>query len=551
MSPSKVALVTLKRILVWLTLVIGSIVFSIPFLWMASTSVKVDRELFTKQLTLLPISPHPTLTSPYVDEEYYRHTDVPDQLLDGLVDLLRKTGYQFPTDVDRTTAEQQTARGLYEHLVRILPDRALTGPVSTVLANARKQIDRETVADVFNRIHRRLLLGEIRARSKDLSEQVLGRDLPFSQRLANRTPQIAGFSEHADHTVRCASLSYDFREGRRVILSRTFDLDFPVRDLQRIQIYIRPDDTWHELWLTVEKLGTRYVASRPVPLANFNWTTITWQEPGPDDRPTRIKTWTLLEKAEQSPEILNHPHRLKLALEIRKSTRLRAWWNKLRLNYDRVLDHIPFWRYVRVSVFLVIANVVLTLLSCSLIAYAFARLHWPGRDFCFVLMLATMMIPPQVVMIPHFLIWKFIGAYNTLTPLWLGSAFGNAFFIFLLRQFLKGVPRDLEDAARIDGCGFLRIYWHVMLPLIKPSLAAIAIFTFMATWNDFIGPLIYIADQRLYPLAFGLYAFSVQVGNNPALTMAASLLMTLPVIIIFFFAQRYFIQGITLTGMKT
>jgi len=205
---------------------------------------------------------------------------------------------------------------------------------------------------------------------------------------------------------------------------------------------------------------------------------------------------------------------------------------------------------LRTSLFLVVANVVLTMLACSLVAYAFARLHWPGRDFCFMLMLATMMIPGQVTMIPHFLIWRWLGAYNTLTPLWLGSALGNAFFIFLLRQFLKGVPRDLEDAARIDGCGFLRIYWHIMLPLVKPSLAAIAIFTFMGTWSDFMGPLIYVADQRLYPLAFGLYAFSVQVGNNPLLTMAGSLMMTVPIIIIFFFAQKYFIQGVTLTGIK-
>ena len=115
---------------------------------------------------------------------------------------------------------------------------------------------------------------------------------------------------------------------------------------------------------------------------------------------------------------------------------------------------------------------------------------------------------------------------------------------------MKGIPRDLEDAARIDGCGFLRIYWHVILPLIKPSLAAIAIFTFLGAWNNFMGPLIFIADQRLYPLAFGLYAFSVQVQSNPALTMAGSVLMTVPVIVVFFFAQRYFIQGVTLTGMK-
>lgn len=152
-------------------------------------------------------------------------------------------------------------------------------------------------------------------------------------------------------------------------------------------------------------------------------------------------------------------------------------------------------------------------------------------------MLGTMMIPGQVTMIPHFLIWKCFGAYNTLLPLYAGAAFGNTIFIFLMRQILKGITPDLEDAARIDGCGFLRIYWHVMLPLMKPSLAAIAIFTFLGTWNDFLGPLIYIADQRQYPLAFGLYAFSVQVSSNPVLPMAASLLMTLPVIVVFSLAE--------------
>jgi ABC-type glycerol-3-phosphate transport system permease component len=287
-----------------------------------------------------------------------------------------------------------------------------------------------------------------------------------------------------------------------------------------------------------------------VPLANYDWTMVTWQEPGPDDLSTKIKTWVLLKEGKPGPHLVLDPRQLKLTLTLRRSSLARAWWNKLRLNYDRVLDHIPFWRYVGTSLFLVVANITLTLFSCSLVAYAFARLTWPGRDFCFLLMLATLMVPGQVTMIPHFLIWKNLGAYNTLTPLWLGQAFGNAFFIFLLRQFLKGVPRDLEDAARIDGCGVLRVYWHIMLPLTKPCLATIAIFTFMGTWNDFMGPLIYTADQRLYPLALGLYAFAVQVGNNPALTMAASLLMTLPVIVIFFFAQKYFIQGVTLTGLR-
>ena len=320
-------------------------------------------------------------------------------------------------------------------------------------------------------------------------------------------------------------------------------------EVKRIQLDLRCDDSWHELWLTMEKGGRRYEAERALPLANFDWRTATWQIRGQEDRAGMLKTWLWLEDVGPGLEAAEDGV-LRLRFEVRRSGRWGACWQKLRYNYDRVLDQIPFWRYVRVSVFLVIVSIVLTLLVSSLVAYAFARLTWPGRDLCFVLMLATMMIPWQVTMIPRFLIWKHLGAYDTLVPLWLGPAFGNAFFVFLLRQFMKGIPRDLEDAARIDGCGVGGVYWHIILPLIKPSLAAIAIFSFMATWNDFMGPLIYIADQRLYPLSFGLYAFSVQVDNNPSLMMAGSLLMTAPVILIFFLAQKYFIQGVTLTGMK-
>jgi multiple sugar transport system permease protein len=234
---------------------------------------------------------------------------------------------------------------------------------------------------------------------------------------------------------------------------------------------------------------------------------------------------------------------------------LGAWLAKIWRNYRLTLDYIPFWRYVGTGLFLVILNLIGTLFSCSLAAYAFARLHWPGRGICFAALLGTMMIPVQVTMIPQFLIMQKLGWYNTLKPLWVMSFFGSAFSIFLLRQFLKGIPRDLEDAARLDGCGFLRIYWHIMLPLVRPTLAVIAIFTFLATWNDFMGPLIYLSDQRLYPLSFGLYAFqiqSLQPGTSAGIgmLMAGSLLMMLPVIAIFFFAQRYFLQGVTLTGMK-
>ncbi|NKB66577.1 MAG: ABC transporter permease subunit [Candidatus Latescibacteria bacterium] len=190
------------------------------------------------------------------------------------------------------------------------------------------------------------------------------------------------------------------------------------------------------------------------------------------------------------------------------------------------------------------------LLSCSLVAYAFARLQWPGRDLLFGLLLATMMLPPQVTMIPVFMLFRLLGWYNSLKALWAPSFLGSAFFIFMLRQFMKAIPTDLEDAAKIDGCNLFGIYWRIILPLMKPALAAVCIFTFMGTWNDFMGPLIYLNDQRLYPLALGLFDFRSQYNSEFGMLMAASTLMTLPVIAIFFLAQKYFIQGVTLTGMK-
>src|SRR5690606_21723607 len=165
----------------------------------------------------------------------------------------------------------------------------------------------------------------------------------------------------------------------------------------------------------------------------------------------------------------------------------------------------------------------------------FARLEWPGRDVFFGILLATMMLPPQVTMIPQFILFKEIGWYNTLLPLWAMSAFGVPFFIFLVRQFFKNIPGDLEDAARIDGCGFLRIYWHVMLPLVKPVVATIAIFTFMASWNNFMVPLIYVTDERLFPLSLGLFKMSLNLGGGGGdigLMMAGSFMMTLPIIVV-------------------
>ncbi len=219
-------------------------------------------------------------------------------------------------------------------------------------------------------------------------------------------------------------------------------------------------------------------------------------------------------------------------------------------NYLKVLTYIDYPRYFLNSLTVTLMCILGSVVSCTMVAYAFARLKWPGRDICFLVMLSTMMLPPQVTMIPVFLIYKNLGLVNTLMALYVPSFLGTAFFIFMLRQFFLTIPRDLEEAAKIDGSGYGRIFLSIMLPLIKPALLGVIVFQFMWAWNDFVNPLIYIHDKEKMTLTIGLQAFNLVHGAEWSLVMAASVMMTIPVIILFFFAQRYFIEGITLTGIK-
>jgi len=220
-------------------------------------------------------------------------------------------------------------------------------------------------------------------------------------------------------------------------------------------------------------------------------------------------------------------------------------------NYAKVFERIPFLLYVKNSVFISVIVIIGTVLSSSIVAYSFACLNWPGKNILFVIVLATMMLPAQVIMIPVFVFFKEIGWLNTFKPLTLPAFLGGgAFNIFLLRQFFLSIPRDLLDSARIDGCSEFRIYWNIVMPNAKPALATVAILTFMFSWNDFLGPLIYLSDQAKGTIALGLGMFVGQYVTEWSLLMAASMLMMLPMLIIFFVFQKYFIQGFIMSGIK-
>jgi multiple sugar transport system permease protein len=221
-------------------------------------------------------------------------------------------------------------------------------------------------------------------------------------------------------------------------------------------------------------------------------------------------------------------------------------------NYGKALKFWEFGRSFKNTVIVTFATMVGQLLSCTLVAYGFAKLRFPGRETIFSLLLSTMMLPGAVRLVPTYIAYHKLGWINTFLPLIVPTFFGNAFFVFLLRQFFRSIPEELTDAARIDGASDLGIWVRIMLPLSGPALIVVAIFSFQGAWNDFMGPLMYLTNEKLRTLALGLYHFRAMTGQGSLYhqLMAASVLMVIPMLVVFAVFQRYFIQGVTLTGMK-
>lgn len=247
--------------------------------------------------------------------------------------------------------------------------------------------------------------------------------------------------------------------------------------------------------------------------------------------------WMVLTSFKPAEEIAVDPHRV-----------LPGEWRVA--NYVDAVTAMPYFLYLRNSLVLCALSVLGTLWSCSLAAYAFARLRWPLRNPLFGIMIATMLLPWHVTMIPRFLLIRELGLYNTLGALIVPTFFGDAFSIFLLRQFFLTIPEELSEAARLDGLSEWGIFWRIILPLSKPALATVALFQFIAAWNDFNGPLLYLSDPERFPLAYGLEQFVSSYSSQTNLLMAAAVLFTLPIVVLFFFTQRTFIRGIATTGLK-
>lgn len=220
-------------------------------------------------------------------------------------------------------------------------------------------------------------------------------------------------------------------------------------------------------------------------------------------------------------------------------------------NFQRALTVLPFDKFFINTLIIVVSVLIGTVVTSSVAAFGFSRIKWKGRDTVFAILMTSMMLPAAVTIIPSFLGWQMLGFYDTYYPLIVPAYFGGGIFnIFLLRQFYLTIPQDFDEAAYVDGANYLQIYWRIILPLSRSAIIVVAIFSFLGSWNDFMGPLIYLKSDNLFTLALGLQMFQGSYTAQWDLLMAASAAVVLPCVIVFLVGQRYFLEGITLSGLK-
>jgi multiple sugar transport system permease protein len=550
-------------------------IFLLPFVWMVATSLKTDEELLTPQWfprmpRFVPDSPY-VLPAPDVQKPLAVEAKAWERALPVLQREARAAAGSFLDQhpellVDRAAQVQAASGALVNRISARINAKLWDGPEREMVEGIRAELTPPIIADA---VEQRLARLELRGLAIDMldAHRVLQHD-------AKKAIELWTVKSGPGKLVRARDggvyLEYHFDRSdlQPVVLECPLRTTYPPEDWHKIAFSFKADNSWHRIAATIITPTQTWNSTLPVWLAQSKPTTSMFQFPSFEDSILKPRTWIPMRLQGQgargegqagvgsaaptsAEQVGAHATgSAKLRLTIHPSTTARAIWGKVQFNYARTFRSVPFWKYVGNSLVLVALTTAGTLFSSTFVAYAFARLRWPGRGVAFVLMLCTMMLPAQVTMVPSFVIWRQLGWYNTLNPLWVPAFLGSAFFIFLMTQHMKTIPRELEEAARIDGLNSIQTWWYVIVPLVKPAAAAIAIMTVMAAWNEFMGPLIYLRDQSRFPLSLGLFAIRLDAANDWTMIMAGNVLMTLPMILMFVVFQRYFIQGMTMGGVK-
>ena len=549
----------LRRVLgragIHVLLILFALSFVFPFGWMLTTSIKTDEEINTP--ALWPGMPTFRGTSPYARPrvELVRPGHIDEAHWNAAVPQLRQAAREVlaaDTFIQRPSLPPEQHQAYMDAVGSVLVneligriDLALWPRPAELVESFRKLATADAIAYALDDRRARLELRQLQLRTLDTRiVNILG-----GAGMANAS--VVGDASLVPEG-NAAELHYRFRspDDEPVVVEYKFPFPAEPAQLHRLSLAIKSDDSWNRITATLDVGGRRWETERRWDLAQHRAQSIFFQPPTFDDETYQPKVWVKLRDAGPSPPGHGENGQATLRIILSPASTFQAALARVERNFGRAMDYMPFWTYVRNSLILVALTTLGTLFSSTFVAYALARLHWPGRNVAMLVMLATIMLPAQVTMIPTFVIWRQLGWYNTLNPLWVPAFFGGAFFIFLMTQAMKTLPRELEESARIDGLNHVQTWYYIILPQVKPIMAAVAIMTFMWSWNEFMGPLIYLRDQSKFPLSLGLFTLRIDSFGDWTMIMAGNVLMTLPVVVMFFVFQRYFVQGMTMSGIK-
>ena len=554
----------------YLLLVGAAFCTMIPMLWLLTSSFKTASEIFAVPIQWFPNLPPRVASSPYIVEDAYPKIEKPmavneagwkalqpqlTQIIWAEAQTHIAANGKFSNYVSSEELQTEIIEGLWQQLVAGLPDEVWNGTTDSVTAAVRDTIIPEAVDTIWGSVYREVAVGTLQIE-----------DLDF-----NRTPiEVVNWEAETGTRIRtsddlqtAASLSYNFQDSDTTRMTAAISSPIPIERIRRITLPVRGDASYHRLSLTVfvpqsgmnagsTNNGITYQPTRSFVLGSALWTDSVWRVHGiPGELESSQITMQRVETnlAAQSAVEVGAGSQLFLQLSIHQPAYLSIVWDKLTSNYRNLWKKVPYNRYFVNSVFIATASTLLTLFFCSLGGYAFAKYQFRGQKILFGILLASMMVPFQVLLVPLFGLMYDIGWLNSYKAIVIPFSVG-AFGVFLMRQFIVTIPSELLDAARIDGCSEFGIYYRIVLPIIKPALGALTIYSFLGSWNGYLWPLIILRDEAKYTLPIGLANLVGIYRQDYGMLMAGTLLSLMPIVILFLAMQREFVQGITLGGVK-
>ena len=551
----------------YLLLVGAAFCTMIPMLWLLTSSFKTANEIFAVPIQLFPSFPQRVESSPYIVENAYRNIEKPDAVADEMVwetlapELTQAVwtqakahaaaNAQLSNYVPSKELQAEIVEGLWQQLVTSLPDEVWEGTRESIVAAVQEAIIPEAVGTIWGSVYREVAVGTLQIEDLDFNRPPI-ESVRWKAETGTRI-RTSSDSQTA------ANLSYEFRDSKTVRMTASISSPIPVERIRRVILPIRGDASYHHLDLTVSVLpstgntrSTTYQPTRAFILESELWKDAVWRLHGtPGELESSHITMAQVEtNIESLPTTgTGTETQLFLQLTIHQPGYLSIVWDKFTSNYRNLWKTVPYNRYFINSVFIATASTLLTLFFCSLGGYAFAKYDFRGQKILFGILLASMMVPFQVLLVPLFGLMYDIGWLNSYKAIVIPFSVG-AFGVFLMRQFIVSIPSELLDAARIDGCSEFGIYYRVVLPIIKPALGALTIYSFLGSWNGYLWPLIILRDEAKYTLPIGLANLVGIYRQDYGMLMAGTLLSLMPIVILFLAMQREFVQGITLGSVK-